>query len=195
MIRALRSARWKQLRSFVQQQNVFQDLQKRFITIQDARDILGVSHVRLTPKLLRTAYLEAAKRCHPDTQTEKKSKHDTGEEFRQVTEAYEVLLGTNMPNFTNDFGITDSEEAEFRRACQDMLGVRAEVVEESKRCPAFRQWLAGRTDAAYTWRAFFMRYGGFAPKLRPSAGMIEASKAELPKSSSRRRRSSRSTNA
>jgi hypothetical protein len=194
MVWSLRSARWIQLFSFAERRNVFQDLQKRFITIQDAQGILGVSHVRLTPKALRTAYLEAAKRCHPDTQTEKMSNQDTGEQFRQVTEAYEVLLGTNMTNFTDDFGITDAEEAEFRRACQEMLGLRAEIVEESKRCPAFRQWLDGRSDAAHYWRVFFMRYGGLAPKLRPSAGMIEGSKATLPKSSSRRRRASRTTN-
>ena len=194
MVRALRSAHWKKLSSFTERRDVFQYAHKRFITIQDAKGILGVSLVRLTPKGLRTAYLEAAKRCHPDTQTERKSKQDTGEQFRQVTEAYEVLLGTNMPNFSNDFGITNAEEAEFRRACQEMLGVRAEIVEESKRCPAFRQWLAGKTDAAYTWQVFFMRYGGLAPKLRPSAGMIEGSKAELPKSSSHRQRPSRSIN-
>jgi hypothetical protein len=194
MVRALRLARLVKLSSCIEQRNVFQDVQKRFITIQDAQGILGVSHMRLTPKVLRQAYLEAAKRCHPDTQMERNSKQDTGEQFRQVTEAYEVLLGTSMPNFSNDLGITDSEEAEFRRACQEMLGVRAEIVEESKRCPAFRQWLAGKTDAAYTWQVFFMRYGGLAPKLRPSAGMIEGSKVELPKSSSRRRRPSRSIN-
>ena len=169
--------------------------QKRFLTNQDAVRILGLGRVQVTPKVLRSAYLQAAKECHPDTQDIDECKHEASQKFRLVTEAYEVLLGTKMASDdVNDHGITDQEETEFRRACQERLGLPAEIVEESKTCPAFRQWLEGKTDAAHHWRVFFIQHGGLAPQLRPPAAGLLESNVKPSKSSTRRRRPSQSTN-
>lgn len=173
-----------------------QQQSKRFLTNQDALGILKLSHTRLTPSTLRTAYLQAAKACHPDTsQNAQHSKEEAAQQFRLVTEAYEYLLtGKLDSDDTNDYGITIEEDAAFRRACQERLGLPAEIVEESKKCPAFRQWLDGKTDAAHYWRVFFIQHGGLAPKLRPpAAGLLESNLVPT-KSSTRRRRPSQSTN-
>jgi len=170
--------------------------QARFLTNQDALRVLNLGHVRLTPTALRTAYLEAAKQCHPDTlQNPEKSKQEAAQQFQLVTEAYEVLLGTKLASDeVNDYGITVEEDAAFRRACQERLGLPAEIVEESKQCPAFRQWLSGKTDAAHHWRIFFIQHGGLAPKLRPPAAGLLESNLIVKKSATRRRRPSQSTN-
>lgn len=172
--------------------------QKRFLTNQDALGILNLGHVRLTPTVLRTAYLQAAKECHPDTSTtnteDNNSKQEAAKQFRLVTEAYEVLLKGKLDSDNNDYGITVEEEAAFRRACQERLGLPAEIVEESKQCPAFRDWLNGKTDAAHYWRIFFIQHGGLAPKLRPPpTALLESKTIEPTKSSTRRRRPSQTT--
>lgn len=168
--------------------------QQRFLTNQDAVGILNLGHMRITPTVLRTAYLQAAKACHPDTsRNTEHSKQEAAEQFRLVTQAYELLLRGKLETSDNDYGITLEEEAMFRKACQERLGLPAEIVEESKQCPAFRQWLDGKTDAAHYWRIFFIQHGGLAPKLRPpAAGLLESSE-EVKKSATRRRRPSQST--
>ena len=150
----------------------------------------------LSMGLLRNAYFEAAKECHPDSASastcQSMSEAELNERFLQVTEAYE-LLQTNLSSIgssslrmstrtreedgthDNDDStftmrmeidyITKSEEENFRTSCREILGLDAETVEESKQCPLFREWLKGRTDAAFTWNTFFMLNGGLAPML------------------------------
>ena len=90
--------------------------------------------------------------------------------------------------------ISLQEELDYRRACREWLGQPAEIVEESKRCPAFRQWLAGRTDAAAYWNHFFMLHGGLAPRLarRQQLGMSSSasssSSSHIPAVDRRRKR-------
>jgi len=154
----------------------------------------------LSLKELRTAYFRAAKRCHPDairssgdTSKDKNTEQDSSERFLMVTEAYEFLLATAIGSAANDRSIiSKNEESIFRRNCQDWLGIPADVVEESKRCPLFRQWLKGNTDAAFHWKIFLMQNGGLAPRLREylklGAGKTNHS-AVSPKNISRRKRS------
>jgi len=172
----------------------------------EARQLLGLpversrSENNLTAKELRLAYYKAAKDCHPDVQASTKTKaknQDSAERFRLVTDAYELLQRKSSGKedddtcaiiFDDDISLQD--EADYRTACQNWLGQPAEIVEESKRCPAFRQWLAGRTDAAVTWNQFFMLHGGLAPRLMPrQLGM--SSDHKLPAHNHRRKRPGR----
>lgn len=135
---------------------------------------------------LRDAYFAAAKLCHPDSKNSNKNRDTDYDnctiQFLKVTEAYELLLtisktkhhqknhkSTNSYNHDDfldpNYIIPKSDEENYRTACQEFLGVDAETVEESKRCPLFREWLKGRTDAAYHWNRFFMVNGGLAPML------------------------------
>jgi len=116
---------------------------------------------------LRHAYFEVAKQCHPDVA------HDTKLDFRDITEAYEHLLSGDQCS-KEDLAdmVTISEEEEYREACDVILNLPAEVVEECKRNPLFRRWLGGNTDGAQHWRIFFAGNGGLAQKLRPLAGYL-----------------------
>lgn len=173
----------------------------RFITSRAARVILGlpakVSSSEATPltlKELRHAYFAAAKRCHPDVKSEEEDTNSGDSEggdhaFLEITRAYELLQGEITKN--EDLlvsTISSSEEAEFRHACRTQLGVEAEIVEECKQNPIFRQWLMGRTDSAHHWRTFFLQQGGLAPKLRPSGGHLAAGSSPVPSHSTRRKR-------
>jgi hypothetical protein len=167
----------------------------RSITNKSARRVLGIAHNdNMSPKELRLMYFEAAKRCHPDTTTSraiKLSKEEVLAQFRDVTDAYEYLQGTNSNNASvalSDLGITETEEALYRNACRDWLGVAAEVVEESKKCSMFRDWLKGETDAAERWRVFFILNGGLAPMLRPPVALIEDHAIHLQSTTRRKRR-------
>jgi hypothetical protein len=130
----------------------------------------------------------------PDTS--KSDAADAQDRFIRVTEAYEFLLekitGQAVDSSSSDVidvrdeDVTMQQEADFRVGCKEMLGLTAEKVEESKRCPLFREWLKGRTDSAYLWQSFLMQHGGLAPMLRPVT-LLATGPLELRKS--RRKRS------
>lgn len=159
-------------------------------------------HEILSTKQLRLAYFQAAKMCHPDiidaddytlpgSAIDKKAarRQDSANQFMRVTEAYEFLLNRINPskNYSASDLVSEKEEGDFRRNCQDWLGIPADVVEESKRCPLFREWLKGNTDAAHHWKIFLMQNGGLAPRLRATV-LVEAGE-ESAVATSRRRRS------
>lgn len=125
-----------------------------------------------------------------------------GEDFCRVTEAYERLLGSKDVVVELSAGeddekggtvswkniISREEEEEYRRACQDVLGIPAEIVEESKQNPMFRHWLHGNTDGAQHWRAFFAVHGGLAQKLVQPVAFIESGQDLVSFETRRRRR-------
>lgn len=163
----------------------------RFITTQSAKSLLGLKvDKKPTIQELRFAYFEMAKQCHPDVQ--KNDDDATSIDFLELTEAYEYLLHGNRQQQdqqqTTSVIISQQEEEDYRQACLDVLGIPAEIVEESKQNPMFRHWLGGNTDAAQHWRSFFSVHGGLAQKLRPPAGYIQG---KLSKTESRRKRSRR----
>lgn len=135
----------------------------RLLKLKNSNTTSGNSNINL--KDLRKAYFQAAKQCHPDTIVNESStqvtKQDSSAQFMLVSEAYEVLLSIISPvsdgKLRSEGLISEREEIEFRRNCQDWLGIPADVVEESKRCPLFRQWLKGNTDAAFHWKVFLMQ--------------------------------------
>ena len=151
------------------------------LTFSAARVLLGLNEYEIiSGKELRLAYYQAAKECHPDTAAGMNKafdfNEDSAERFRRVTDAYELLQQQKQQekhrsNQDDDGSMLDEDyehsEAEYRNACVQWLGQPAEVVEESKRCPVFRQWLMGRTDSAYYWKLFFMMHGGLAPRIFP----------------------------
>lgn len=155
-------------------------------TTNAAMELLGLSlssSSSLTMKQVRDAYFRASKQCHPDAMmgnnNKKCSSMDAAAQFLAVTDAYEELK-THLKNHRDqedaedeeDSYISKSEEEQFREACQEWLGISAEIVEESKSCPIFREWLKGKTDAAFHWTIFFMCNGGLAPKLRPPEALL-----------------------
>ena len=75
--------------------------------------------------------------------------------------------------------VTVSEEDEYRQACESVLGLSAEIVEESKQNPHY-------------FRVFFAGNGGLAQKLRPPAGYLgRGEEAVVKKSETRRKRPKR----
>jgi len=182
----------------------------RGVSTSAAKKLLGFpAEYTPTVKELRRAYFEAAKECHPDMKPQQqkqkannedkekqndddKNNKDVNDElmggidFRDITEAYEHLLD-NGSRKTEEPEISIEEEEDYRQACLLVLGLKAEIVEESKRNPMFRNWLDGRTDGAQVWRGFFSTHGGLARKINPPAGYIESAK-ETRKVETRRRR-------
>mmetsp|Transcript_6839 Transcript_6839/g.8525 ORF Transcript_6839/g.8525 Transcript_6839/m.8525 type:complete len:235 (+) Transcript_6839:121-825(+) len=159
------------------------------ISVNKALRLLQLQHnPDFTPNELRDAYFKSAKLCHPDSSSANRKGDDEActLQFLEITEAYELLGrrkgGANgvMDRNRNDSGANDdyshtdddfiihrSAEEQFRIACREHLGLDAETVEESKRCPLFREWLKGKTDASFHWNNFFMKNGGLAPMLNP----------------------------
>ena len=156
-------------------------------SINNAIKLLNLSKKKgYTPIELRDAYFTAAKSCHPDSPNakldnihddEEKQKEHLTNQFHAVSEAYELLQKYPAAIDANDYDteesssslhdyITKSEEEHFRESCREFLGVDAEIVEESKKCPLFREWLKGRTVDAFLWNLFLMKHGGLAPMLR-----------------------------
>lgn len=149
-------------------------MQRSFISTTstaDAKRLLGFLPTdRPTIPELRAAYFQAAKKTHPDAvaNNDDDSTKNRYHDFCRVTEAYECLLQSrevSTSSTSNKFQISTQEEDEYRSACMAVLGVPAEIVEESKGNPMFRHWLGGNTDGAQHWRAFFAVHGGLAQKL------------------------------
>ena len=124
---------------------------------------------------LRTAYFQASKKLHPDVSNLDKAAATA--HFLQMTDAYELLSehlkqqeksDADGGNQSQDIYMTRDEEAEWRRACDAWVGVSAELVEELKADPAFREWLMLSEPDAEHWRLFLFNHGGlsFFP-LRP----------------------------
>jgi len=146
-----------------------------------AKKLLGIiESTDVSLKELRAAYFRAAKRTHPDMKIYGQSTVNGVDEFRRITEAYELLMASREMNGTfereaHDL-ISEEEEERYRNACISVLGIPAEIVEESKQNPMFREWLQGNTDGAQWWRMFLANNGGLAQKLRPPAGILEMKK-------------------
>jgi len=161
-----------------------------------ALDLLSLTNKpNFTSLELRDAYFSAAKRCHPDSRFQRQQEnnntdvYDLTSRFMLLADAYEYLQKKRRNSMHNgdkssssygwnnvdedDVKISENEEEEFRAACIEYLGLQAEVVEESKRCPLFRDWLRGNTDAALHWKLFFMLNGGLAPKLNPVSNLLD----------------------
>ena len=150
------SLSWRRIgrQRFLQKQQ--QQQQYAFISTESAKKILGLSlssssSSSISLKELRVAYFKASKACHPDTQFRKNTYQDATLQFLAITEAYEQLkqsitTTTNTTGKNSEVIISKTEEQEFRDACQEWLGISAEIVEESKQCPIFREWLKGKVN-------------------------------------------------
>jgi DnaJ domain len=167
----------------------------RRISTETAMRMLGFPNntnaKQLDIREVRTAYLELAKRTHPDLQNRETA--DTSVDFRDITEAYEHLLKCEIskngdPTLMIADIISKEEENLYRQACLNLLGIPAEIVEESKHNPMFRHWLGGNTDGAQHWRAFFAVHGGLAQKLRTPVAYLEGGSGHRPPFETRRRR-------
>ncbi len=147
-----------------------------------------------TIRELRDAYFDAAKQCHPDTLSAKEEDSDNlktqaSNQFLQITEAYEALQiyanhgrQDNTKELDLDFIITKTDEEYYREAVYETLGIDADVLEESKKCPMFRIWLKGGSHTAFHYNMFLMRHGGLAQ-------MLPAKKAaQISEGPTRRRR-------
>jgi DnaJ-class molecular chaperone len=130
-------------------------------------------HHSFTVVELRDSYFRAAKRCHPDVVAQSSpgesstSTSPSSTDFVRLTQAYELLQQEASSADATNFVSTPSEEEEFRVACEQQLGLSAEIVEECKQNPGFLQWLSGRSDSAHHWRSFFSQHGGLGPRLKP----------------------------
>eukprot|EP00588_Corethron_pennatum_P020094 CAMPEP_0194323320 /NCGR_PEP_ID=MMETSP0171-20130528/25176_1 /TAXON_ID=218684 /ORGANISM="Corethron pennatum, Strain L29A3" /LENGTH=155 /DNA_ID=CAMNT_0039081933 /DNA_START=72 /DNA_END=536 /DNA_ORIENTATION=+ len=131
----------------------------RGLSTSAAKEILGLRQ-STTPSLkeLRSAYFQAAKKCHPDTNSScvenESMEFDEGLAFRRISDAYEKLLSSDVGGSFQEEEediITEREEEDYRKACLSVLGINAEIVEESKQDAVFRNWLAGNTNCAKWW--------------------------------------------
>jgi hypothetical protein len=93
-----------------------------------------------------------------------KTDNNETSDFLRITNAYELLQQEAIKS--TNYVTSQEEEEDFRNACEQQLGLSAEIVEECKQNPAFLRWLSGRTDSAHYWRSFFHQNGGLAPRLQ-----------------------------
>jgi hypothetical protein len=176
---------------------------KRSISSREALRVLGMKSPSYTTRELRDAYFTAAKQCHPDvakshqqewsTTSNDNNPIDTGERFRLITIAYERLKSSTLttPDEDGSSSVPQDDQMHYRAACDEVLGVPAEIVEECKRDPKFRHWLGGNTDAAIFWRNFFAVHGGLAPMLDEPAGLLGSNEKHTSKINARRKRAPR----
>ena len=149
----------------------------------------------LTIQDVRQAYFKAAKACHPDVVRNHTTDHPnrariqdatqsqinlSSQSFRRIHLAYEVLRNEFKKDSHNTFtetstSFTMDKQTEYRKACWELLGIPAEIVEECKRDSKFRQWLRGTTDAAGYWRNFLTMYGGLQPILDVPTAYLHSS--------------------
>ena len=168
-------------------------VRRHLMTVSSARVVLGLSTAgSVSPKELKEAYFKMAKECHPDSTTTS-SAPDAASRFIHLTDAYEYLRDrASNKGFhyqeQSTFVSNASEEEDYRRACNASLGLSAEIVEESKRCPLFRQWLRGRSDSASVWNSFLMLHGGLAPRLEIRKSLSSSCEGSIQSSDRRRRR-------
>ena len=150
---------------------------------REASRILGLELASFTATQLRDAYYKAARAFHPDTFDGCPT--EAGKLFIRATEAYE-LLGDVAEGVVE---ITESEDENYRAACLAWLGLDADTVEQSKKCPMFRKWLfVSGGEGAIWWRCFFANNGGLAPRLRPKQIAATATGRRRRSSAVRRRR-------
>ena len=173
----------------------------RHFTARELRDAYFDAAKRCHPD---TASLQtprssaAAAAAHTRTRTrtipvdEDAQKAQASNSFLEITEAYEALQeysangrkdngGLSKQYNEMDF-ITKTEEQYYREAVKETLGIDADVLEESKKCPMFRIWLKGGSHTAFHYNIFLMRHGGLAQ-------MLPAKKAEqISEGAVRRRR-------
>ena len=120
-------------------------------------------------------------------ETVHKTKARMADMFLEITEAYELLRqypggslsSRQLRQQEEDLDIIpQSEEEYYRQAVRETLGIEAEVLEESKKCPMFRLWLKGGSHMAFHFNLFLMRHGGLAPMLgkRKAAELGEGEK-------------------
>jgi hypothetical protein len=153
----------------------------RLVSSSGAKGLLGLQEDVASVQELRAAYFRKSKECHPDIAG------GGSYDFLQLTDAYECLLRELNGNAVTT-SITYDEELAFRMACEEHLGISAEMVEECKKNPMFQTWLSGRTDGAQHWRAFLSQHGGLATKLRSLAVAAgESVKANQTRRSRRRK--------
>lgn len=134
---------------------------------------LGGGGGSFTALELRKAYFTESKRLHPDVS--KLDKEAATKLFLEMTSAYEMLLDAGSGGGSgsregggDDFFMGENEEAEWRRTCDLWVGVSAELVEDLKADPAFREWLMMPEPDAEHWRLFLFSNGGLARfPLRP----------------------------
>lgn len=117
------------------------------------------------------------------------SSRDNDLDFVEITEAYEYLLNNGHASVAEGAELVSvEEENEYRAACHEVLGINAEIVEESKLNPMFRHWLEGNTDGAQHWRSFLAAHGGLAQKLRPLAGYLDGPDGAIAPKTRRKRK-------
>ena len=165
---------------------------RTIMTASLAFTALGLSDSgrRVSAKELKDAYFTKAKECHPDSNLNTYPSDSTSR-FVHLTNAYEFLryrVASEELDIQDSSTVssTISEDEDYRKACMTCLGLSAEMVEESKRCPLFRQWLRGRSDSAMYWNSFLMLHGGLAP--RPQSRILWLSPCEASNNNDIRRR-------
>eukprot|EP00554_Chaetoceros_debilis_P000016 CAMPEP_0194090948 /NCGR_PEP_ID=MMETSP0149-20130528/41034_1 /TAXON_ID=122233 /ORGANISM="Chaetoceros debilis, Strain MM31A-1" /LENGTH=216 /DNA_ID=CAMNT_0038775373 /DNA_START=100 /DNA_END=750 /DNA_ORIENTATION=+ len=157
------------------------DLREKNFSPRELRDAYFVAAKQCHPD----AHVHRTSGDSKQTKSEDELKAELSIRFLEITEAYELLqkhpggiikrssgdrttFNASNPGADDiiiDY-ITKTEEQQFREACREYLGIDADIVEESKRCPMFRLWLGGNTIDAFHWNLFLMKNGGLAPMLR-----------------------------
>eukprot|EP00571_Detonula_confervacea_P010504 CAMPEP_0172304316 /NCGR_PEP_ID=MMETSP1058-20130122/5740_1 /TAXON_ID=83371 /ORGANISM="Detonula confervacea, Strain CCMP 353" /LENGTH=144 /DNA_ID=CAMNT_0013015493 /DNA_START=321 /DNA_END=755 /DNA_ORIENTATION=- len=143
--------------------------------------MLGFSEEeKFTIRELRHAYFEAAKRHHPDVvqqhQQTDNANSDGALDFRNITEAYEHLLsGDHNIQYSKEEMqniVSISEEEEYRLACKEILGLPAEIVEESKKKSHVSSLAHWKYGCCTSLESIFCRAWGAGAEVASSGGIF-----------------------